>query len=196
MKQVTRFMPYALITAVVLFFAACSKDGAQGPAGPAGPAGPSGIPGSTGPKGDSGATGSANVIYSAWQDVKFAPVDTIRNQDGSINTILYGYSLTAAKLTAATLANASINVYINLGTAATSFVQPLPYVDEYGYLVRFVASAGKIDLIANAPISTTATDKRYQYRYVIIPGGINARTAAGIDWNDYNQVKKYLHLKD
>ncbi|HEY9260564.1 hypothetical protein [Chitinophaga sp.] len=195
MKQVTRFMPYALITAVVLFFAACSKDGAQGPAGAAGPAGPAGIPGATGPKGDSGAAGSANVIYSAWQDVTFAPADTIFNQNGTINTIIYGATLTAAKLNAALLANASINVYINLGNATTPFVQPLPYVDEYGYLIRFVAYAGKIDLIGNAPISTT-TDKRYQYRYVIVPGGVNARDAAGINWNDYTQVKKYLNLKD
>lgn len=196
MKQVTRFMPYALITAVVLFFAACSKDGDQGPAGPAGPAGPGGIPGATGPKGDSGAPGSANVIYSAWQNVAFAPADTIFNQNGSINTILFGATLNAPKLTAPLLANAAINVYINLGTAATPFIQALPYVDEYGYLIRFVAYAGKIDLIANAPISTTDTDKLYQYRYVIVPGGVNARTSAGIDWNDYAQVKKYLKLKD
>ncbi|MEI3801450.1 MULTISPECIES: hypothetical protein [unclassified Chitinophaga] len=196
MKQVTRFMPYALITAVVLFFAACSKDGDQGPAGPAGPVGPGGIPGATGPKGDSGAPGTANVIYSTWKDVAFAPADTIFNQNGTINTIIYGASLDAPKLTAPLLANASINVYINLGTAANSFVQALPYVDEYGYLVRFVASVGAIDLLANAPISTTTTDKRYQYRYVIIPGGVSARSAAGIDWNDYSQVKKYLNLKD
>ncbi|HEY8954834.1 hypothetical protein [Chitinophaga sp.] len=196
MKQVTRFMPYALITAVVLFFAACSKDGEQGPVGPAGPPGPSGIPGPTGPKGDSGATGTANVIYSAWLDVAFAPADTILNQNGTINTIIYGASLDVPKLTAPLLANASINVYINLGTAANSFVQPLPYVDEYGYLVRFVAYTSGIDLIANAPISTTSTDKRYQYRYVIVPGGVAARSAAGIDWNDYSQVKKYLNLKD
>jgi hypothetical protein len=195
MKQVTRFMPYALITAVVLFFAACSKDGSQGPAGPAGPAGPGGIPGATGPKGDSGASGSANVIYSAWQDVAFAPADTIFNQNGTINTIIYGATLNAVKLTAPLLASASINVYINLGTPATPFVQALPYVDEYGYLVRFVAYAGKIDLLGNARISTT-TDKRYQYRYVIIPGGVSARAADGINWNDYSQVKKYLNLKD
>lgn len=195
MKQVTRFTPYALITAVVLFFAACSKDGDQGAAGPAGPSGPAGIPGAAGPKGDSGEAGSANVIYSAWKDVSFAPADTILNQNGTINTILYGATLDAPKLTAPLLANASINVYINLGTAATSFVQSLPYVDEYGYLIRFVAYTGSIDLIANAPISTT-TDKRYQYRYVIVPGGVAARTSAGIDWKDYSQVKKYLNLKD
>jgi hypothetical protein len=38
--------------------------------------------------------------------------------------------------------------------------------------------------------------KYQQYRYILIPGGAEARKAAGIDWNDYKQVKAYLHLKD
>jgi hypothetical protein len=43
----------------------------------------------------------------------------------------------------------------------------------------------------------------YQFRYIIIPGGttalpvsVNGMKSNTIDWNDYNQVKAYLGLKD
>ncbi|PSL47538.1 hypothetical protein CLV51_102395 [Chitinophaga niastensis] len=195
MKQFTRCMPYVLIIAVVVLFAACSKDGATGPAGAAGP---DGKPGTTGPKGDSGVPGSANVIYSAWLDVKYAPAQTRTNPNGTIDTVLYIATLPALKLDSVLLGNAVVNVFFNLGTATAPNVVPLTYTDENGFLIRFVASPKLITLLANAPINTvnTTAGKRYQYRYVIIPGGVTARSANSINWKDYTQVKTYLNLQD
>lgn len=195
MKQVLRCMPYALVLSVVVFFAACSKDGDQGPVGPPGG---NGAPGPTGPKGDSGLPGSANVIYSAWLDVKFQGVQTATNPDGSIDTVLYAAVIPAPKMDSILLGHALVNVYINLGTALSPSIVLLPYTDEYGTLIRYVASSKSISLIANGNPSTqtTAAGKRYQYRYVLVPGGVAARTASGFDWKNYGQVQQLLHLQD
>jgi len=56
---------------------------------------------------------------------------------------------------------------------------------------------GSIYLYSNYNLSsftTTAGEKAFQYRYIIIPGGVTARSA--VNWNDYTQVKNYLGLKD
>ncbi|WP_201747911.1 hypothetical protein [Chitinophaga vietnamensis] len=193
MKQFMRCVPYALVLSVVMLFVACSKDGAQGPAGAPGPAGPAGP---AGPKGDSGVAGNANVIYSGWLDVKYSPAQTQTRPDGTIDTVLYGAVIPAAKLDSVLLGKADVHVYLNLGTLATQSVVPLPYVDENGFLIRYVATPKTITLLANAPISTvtTAAGKRYQYRYVITPGSAAARGV--VNWDDYNQVKALLHLQD
>jgi hypothetical protein len=87
---------------------------------------------------------------------------------------------------------------MNLGAADDPLVVPLPYFDG-GYIinVRFVEQA--IGLLSNANLSTYTDDagvKAQQARYIIIPGGTAARKAASIDWNNYQEVKAYLHLKD
>ncbi|MBC9932623.1 collagen-like triple helix repeat-containing protein [Chitinophaga qingshengii] len=194
MKQVLRCMPYALILSVVVFFMACSKDGAQGPAGPAGN---NGAQGPQGPKGTDGEPGSANVIYSGWLDVRFQGAQTVTNPDGTVDTVVYAATLPAPKLDSAVLSNALVNVYINLGTPSQQSIVLLPYTDEYGTLIRYVAASKSISLIANGNPSTqtTSTGKRYQYRYVIVPGGVNARSAS-LDWKNYYQVQQVLQIKD
>ncbi|MCW3467596.1 collagen-like triple helix repeat-containing protein [Chitinophaga nivalis] len=196
MKQITRFLPHVCMLAVVLFFAACSKKGDQGPAGSQGPAGPAGIPGTTGPKGDSGAPGTSNIIYSDWLDVQYGVGEVLTRPNGDKDTISYIAGIQAPKITAALLGKSVVNVYINLGTAATPRVVVLPYTDEYGTLIRFVATTQLIALVATDPVGTvnTADGKRFQYRYVIVPGTAAARSS--INWTDYTQVKKYLGLND
>ncbi|WP_147243477.1 collagen-like protein [Chitinophaga flava] len=195
MKQVLRCMPYALVLSVVVFFAACSKDGAQGPAGPAGTAG---TKGSQGPKGDSGLPGSANVIYSGWLDVQFQGIQTAPNSTGGVDTVLYGAVISTPKVDSILLGNALVNVYINLGTALQPRIVLLPYTDEGGVIIRYVAANKAITVVSNANpgTRTTANGKVYQYRYVVVPGGIAARSASTFDWKNYGQVKESLHLED
>lgn len=195
MKQVLRCMPYALVLSVVVFFMSCSKDGSQGPAGPAGSNGTQGPQGS---KGEPGEPGSANVIYSGWLDVHFQGAQTVTNPDGTVDTVVYAAAIPAAKLDSAVLTNALVNVYINLGTASQQSIVLLPYTDEFGTLIRYVAASKSINLISNGNPSTqtTTAGKRYQYRYVIVPGGVAARTSSSLDWRNYNQVRQTLNLQD
>jgi hypothetical protein len=58
-------------------------------------------------------------------------------------------------------------------------------------------TSGKIELYATDNGSTytnTSGVKQWQYRYILVPGGVTARSA--INWNNYQQVKDYLELKD
>lgn len=198
MKQKSYLWLFLSLIVVTLFFA-CKK-GDTGPAGPAGPAGANGANGATGatgaqgPKGD---TGVANVIYSDWIDTTTWHADTVMT--GSvIDTIGYFATITASKLDATILNSGDVKVYVNLNTTADPVVFPLPYQNGIllnGLYVDVVFFVNAIQLYSNADL----TD--FPFRYILIPGGVNAGRAAngassGVNWNDYNQVKAYLHLKD
>jgi len=192
MKQVNTLTTLCFVAVFALVIASCSKDGPAGPAGAAGPAGPAGAAGATGPKGD---TGVANVIYSPWLDATYT-ADTIHT-GAIIDTIGFYYLAAAPKLTNAILTTGEIKVYINLESAATPRIVPLPYFDPYfGISVNPTFSNALITLYSNLNVSTyTDTGIKYQqWRYILIPGGKPARSA--IDWNNYAEVKKYLNLTD
>ncbi|MFB6456307.1 hypothetical protein ACE38W_13630 [Chitinophaga sp. Hz27] len=183
--------------AIMLMYS-CSKEGPAGPAGAAGNNGTNGTngtpgtPGATGPKGD---PGTANVIYSAWLDVAFLP-DTVHAAGGRIDTLGYYSGINVPKLTLALLSNADVKVYVNLNTVDDPVIAPLPYVEESGVNIRFIAYTASIQFSSNIDGSTyLKSGKKYlQYRYVIIPGGVGARQS--VDWNNYAAVKAYLGLKD
>jgi hypothetical protein len=190
MKLDSCLRPLAYLLVISLLFANCKK-GDVGPAGPTGPAGPSG---SQGLKGD---TGTANVIYSGWLDVAYQP-DTI-HIGTAIDTIGFYGNITATKLTNAILSGGELKVYMNAGTSANPDVFILPYLDPYsGIHVTPEFFVQRIYLYSNANVSTVTQNalKYLQYRYILIPGGVNARMAHPVDWSDYNKVKIYLGLKD
>src|SRR3954447_10162549 len=127
MKRNTYLGLPILFLAITLLSTHCKK-GDTGPAGPAGPQGPQGEQGQmggTGPQGPKGDTGTANVIYSEWLDVTYAP-DTLHNGT-AIDTLGFFADITATKLDSLILANGEIKVYLNLGSAANANVVPLPY---------------------------------------------------------------------
>jgi hypothetical protein len=174
-----------VVLSLSLLLTGCSKgkDGVAGPAGPAGTAGP------TGP------AGSPNVIYSAWLDVSYSPVafDTAGTTGG------YVAKITANNLVDSVLQKGTIMTYVNYGTVAKSDILALPYTDiVYNVTITPDYSAQLIELISNANMSTqtdsTSGNKYFQYRYIVIPGGIAGRSA--IDWKNYSQVVKYLGIKD
>ncbi|MBC9911416.1 collagen-like triple helix repeat-containing protein [Chitinophaga varians] len=191
-----------LIATAVLSISSCSKSGDPGPAGQQGPKGDkgdkgdNGAGGPTGPKGD---TGTVNVIYSDWLDVAYKP-DTVHLAGGKIDTLGYYADITAPKLTTNILTKGELKVYINLSTAADPVITPLPYTDlKSGLYIKYVAYQQTIQLDSNGDISTVqnnAGTKLHQYRYILIPGGTAARKSNAINWNNYQEVKAYLGLKD
>jgi hypothetical protein len=178
----------------------CSKDGDPGPAGAQGEKGDKGDAGAggpAGPEGPKGDTGVANVMYSDWLDVPFLP-DTIHTSGGDIDTIGYYSGIDVPQLTADLLNTADVKVYVNLLTADDPVIAPLPYVEESGIVIRFLAYKETIEFSSNVDAGTyldQTNKKRLQYRYIIVPGGVNVRKAA-VDWNDYKAVKAYLNLKN
>jgi hypothetical protein len=186
MLSKSTFRLLALLVVTSLLFANCKK-GDAGPEGPAGPAGPQG------PQGTAGAAGTANVIYSGWLDVKFDPTT-----DPDLPAGTYEGSIAAPKLTPAILASGDMKVYVNFGSAASPDVVPLPINDPfYGivFIVDFLPQTIYITANGNASTMTDNNVKYRQYRYILIPGGTQARKAT-IDWNNYEEVKKTFNIPD
>jgi len=185
---------YALLLCGVILFGACGKDGE------AGPAGAKGDTGAAGPKGDNGKDGTSGVIYSEWLEVDFQPVKETQdaNGNGKLDTVYFVAQIEAPKITDEILSTGDVRVFINTYTDSEKEVAPLPFIDPvYGATISPSYSVGTITLIANGPFSTftDGSDTYQHYRYVIVPGGAEARKG-GINWSDYSQVKAYLHLKD
>ncbi|HRO46800.1 hypothetical protein [Agriterribacter sp.] len=189
MKKLTFQIAAVAFMAVGMLFTSCSKEGPEGPAGPAGAAGPSGAQGPAGAKGD---PGTANVIYSQWLDVSF--------DENGIAII------SAPGLSKEILNSGSVKVYWNLNTEDDPFVVSLPCSVIASILFDVEETAPNIfidpyfsedEIILTSNYNVSSEQGISQFRYILIPGGTPAaRKASGIDWNDYNAVKKYLNLKD
>ena len=196
-----------LAFALILFFASsliifsCSK----GPAGAAGATGAQGPAGPSGPTGSTGATGTANVIYSPWLNVTF--------QAGS-DTNMIG-TIPAPKLADSILNKGDVKVYFNAGSDSTNgqFVLALPAYEPFLFsnnnqpvtlIINPYFTLDTISIISNYDLSSFAINgyNYFQFRYIIIPGGTSTLpvsingTKKSINWNDYNEVKAYLGLKD
>jgi hypothetical protein len=181
MKQRILAMPYYLAIAVMMLLVSCKK-GDTGPAGPAGPA------------------GAANVIYTDWFNLDYNAV-TGPNGD----TIRFVASHPAPKLVDSIIARGEIKVYLNRGTPTQPLVVTLPYSDPIYFDPPVVVNPeffpGLITITSNYNMGTfdENAEKRYQYRYILIPGGTAGRAAPGgktVDWNNYKEVQAYLGLKD
>lgn len=179
----------ALFLSLVVLATSCKK-GDTGPAGPKGDTGPTGATGATGA---TGKTGTANVIYSAWLNVTFA----------AVNDSVGGAQIDAPKLVDSIIEKGDVKVFWNVNSASNPYIVALPYADNGLVLgvndlhLNFVATVGAILLYSNYNLSSGTSNGEAvgQYRYILIPGGSAARSAV-VNWNDYNQVKNYLGLKN
>lgn len=185
--------PFYLLLTIPLFFTSCAKTGPEGPAGATGAQGAAGPTGTAGAQGTKGDPGAANVIYSQWLDVTYS---------GSDSTAWIA-TIAAPQLVDSILNKGTMKVYLNAGSDSVNsqFVMALPIYDAFvvGAIINPYFSNQSITLASTADLSTVTDNgnKYFQYRYVLIPGGTAAgRNPKGIDWNDYQQVKKYLGLKD
>lgn len=201
MKKKILSVPCILLLAITILIASCGKKGDTGPAGAAGSQGPAGPAGGIGPKGD---TGTANVIYSPWLNVTFMP--------GSDTNVIA--KIPAPKLSDSILNTGEVKVYFNAGSDAPGgqFVLALPTYEPFLFtnnsapitlIVNPYFTLDTISIISNFDISSSndGTYNYFQFRYILIPGGTTGLPASihnkdAINWNDYNEVKKYLKLKD
>lgn len=145
-------------------------------------------------KGDTGPAGTANVIYSDWMDVTYTP---IKNTAGD-TTYAHQAQIDAPKLTNDILNSGDVKVYVNINTAASPTIVPLPVSDHklIDDEINVYFAPQKINLLSFYDESTFTNqgNKYYQYRYIIIPGGVKAN--ASINWNNYEEVKQATGLKD
>src|SRR6478735_6318971 len=113
---------YALLLCGICLFGACGKDGAAGPKGDTGAAGPAG------PKGEPGKDATSGIIYSDWLDVTYEAVkeETDTDGNGKLDTIFFGASIEAEKLTDEILSTGDIKVFINTYSEAEKDIAPLP----------------------------------------------------------------------
>ena len=177
-----------MLSAVMVLAISCAKEGPAGPQGPPGTPGTPGAPGApgpTGPTGPAGASGATAIVYSAWLDVVFQQ-DTSGAWFGEI---------VAPKLDSIILATGEIKVYVNAGTPANPVVISLPYNDG-GDIILPIYVKGGIFLNATDDFSTYTTggQKRWQYRYILIPGGTRAQNGLKVNWDDYKQVQSALGI--
>ncbi len=202
MKHISHLYLFLSFFVLTLFFCSCKKGdpGDTGPAGPAGIAGTPGTPGAGGPEGPKGDTGTANVIYSEWLDVTFEGADSTG----------WVAEISAPKLIDSILNSGDIKVYFNAGSDSTDsqLVMTLPIYEPFllGAIINPYYTTQLITLISTGNVSsfTDNGNHYFQYRYVLIPGGIkalhpiriNSETNTRINWDDYKQVKKFLGLKD
>lgn len=204
MKQKILSIPCILLLAITVIIVSCKK----GDTGPAGAAGAQGPAGSTGSTGATGATGTANVIYSPWLNVTF-------QQFFDTNMIA---KIPAPKLADSILNKGEIKVYFNAGSDAAGgqLVLPLPVHEPFlfsdsasGQSVTLIINpyfaVDTISIVSNYDVSSFVDGNRnnnWQFRYILIPGGTTALpvsingTKKSINWNNYNEVKAYLGLKD
>lgn len=178
---------FFFVLAIALTVTACKK-GDTGPQGEKGDKGDPGATGNNGPKGDKGDPGTANVFYSPWLDLTFTH---------DVTDDYYYHLINEAKITDEVLSSGEIKVYLNFGSPEEKLVIPLPY---FGFAnIQTFYGESTIEIDANADVSSftdTQNKKRFQYRYIIIPGGTALRSSTNINWNNYEEVKKHLGLKD
>jgi hypothetical protein len=200
----TNYLLLAAVAFMILVFASCGKDGAVGPQGPVGPTGPTGAAGTNGTNGvagPTGATGTANVIYSAWT----TPSSYIKTTQ--FGTVEFTANITASKITQAILDNGTVLVYGKLNGYTTS-IWPTDQVAQLPIVINYQnGSTSEIDTwsalvtLGNIQIALENNTNIYsgisnlhQFRYVIIPGGV--QTLGSINPKNYNEVKQALHLPD
>lgn len=168
MKKIHLYVTTSLVLAVALFFTSCKK-------------------------GDQGPAGTANVIYSDWMDVTFNK--TVRSPGDTV----YIAVIDAPKLTNDIINNGDVKVFVNVNTPSSPTVVPLPNYDPFTVIfdqINCVFTPQKITLISLGDESTFTSggNKAYQYRYVLIPGGVKANSS--VDWNNYQEIKQATGLKD
>lgn len=125
--------------------------------------------------GAQGATGTANVIYSAWIN---APAGTPETIDGTSGL---STSFAVPQLTADIMSKGTVLVYMSFGSGTNVFA--LPYTSTAGGAVNTITAISNLNSIkifrfkhANDG-TTVALPASLNYRYILIPGGVQATTS-------------------
>jgi Collagen triple helix repeat (20 copies) len=214
-----RLLPGLLLTAMMIGYACKGPEGpagpagpagAQGPAGTAGPAGPAGAAGATGAAGPAGATGpagpagatgaagpagTANVTYSDWVTASW-----VANGPNTGISRSYRVEMAASAITQTMLDTGDMRVFMKYsGDNGSIRVLPTNLFLSGGAVTIITPfyDLGKVTVVSDFPSGGGPLGGTTQLRYVLIPGGVKAGGRGNqVNWNNYDEVKSALGLKD
>jgi hypothetical protein len=216
MKKITHSFRFLMVILIVSIWSCKPGDpgpkgdtgtagvnGTNGANGATGATGATGTTGSTGATGATGATGTANVIYSAWFTTTAWTKTTIFSIDN------FDFNKAAPGITADILDKGVVLVFGKLNGYSTDFglsnnpVQ-LPYnvVYKSGVLNTdtwsFITSVGnlKIKFISDQNLYSGGPATNYQFRYVIVPGGVAGGRLQSLQGMSYAEIKAMYNLPD
>lgn len=188
MKNTIKFLQIGLISGF-LFMLACT-----GEKGEVGPQGVAGATGAAGDKGDAGAKGEFTKVLTGAATIKGASwvTQTIDVADDGYYVII-----PEKQITKDILEKGMVMVYYTF----SGITVPMPYfigAGKFLHLAYLENGEGRIriDLIpANYLGKLIKPTTDYSFRWVIATGSTGGRMN-NINWNDYNDVKIKLGLKD
>ena len=171
------FFKTGLVLLVALLSISCSKDGETGPAGPAG---------ANGINGTNGINGNANVLSST------VFTTTASNWTTDTGGIVWTATLTGAtEITQNIVDRGIVSVFILTGSQWS----PLPFT-FFNQNMSYSFGVGTIEFVAyGTDYAVIPNPSNVTMRFVVISPS-NRLSHPNTDWNDYNQVKEALHLKD
>lgn len=196
----------SIVFLTVLSIAACNTEGPTGPQGPQGPAGDPGVAGEQGPEGpqgpagedgEDGEDGNANVIYSEWLDADWNEKDDPKEKIMKI---------TIDEISHNDLRNNTL-VMMYLRQFGTSSIYVMPSAGRWSntwYSYTFGNNVAGFDGIRVQLKTTDGADltemqhagfRGNRFRYILIPGGEQAKMRAGF-FDDYEAVKEYYGIPD
>jgi hypothetical protein len=163
--------------------------GAKGDKGDPGANGTNGTNGANGEKGDKGDPGTANVIYSGW----FTPNS---NDWQKLSDINYTYTITEGKITQDIVDRGVVLAYSRQNANSASYLLPLTMTTPSS-ISNYNVGMSIEKVIFNflellEPSGKPANN--LQFRYVIIPGGIQTR--ANLDYTNFEAVARAFGIPE
>lgn len=169
--------------------AGATGTGTTGTKGDKGDPGAPGTNGTNGEKGDKGDPGTANVIYSGW----FAPG---ANDWQKISEINYTYTLNEQRISQDIVDRGVVLVYSRQNANSASYLLPLTLTTSSSisnYNVGMIFEKVIINFLELLEPSGKPANN-LQFRYVIIPGGIQAR--ANLDYTNFDAVARAFGIPE
>ena len=183
MKFYRRFFSALFIASLLM---ACSKDGNDGTNGAPGPQGEQGPAGADGADGQNGDT---NVIFSEWVNSGF-PADVMDTEAL--------FDIDAPALTQEFRDTGVILVYARTGSI--TYGLPVVFAEEWEHSYFFrVNVPGTLEIAVNSTDGSNVGATAFlQYRYVLVPGGLAAKSASTVNFSKmtYEEVAAYFGIKD
>lgn len=189
MKNLIKFLPIGIVGGL-LFLAACT-----GEKGAIGPQGSAGAVGAAGDKGNAGAAGEFTKVLTGNATIK---VTSWITQTKDVTDDTYYVLIPEKQITKDILEKGIIMVYF---TTTTGVTFPMPYQTgpaKFLHAAFLEKGEGRIRIDIYPNVYLTKLPKPaidVSFRWVIASGSSSGRMT-NINWNDYEDVKTKLGLKD